>query len=273
MLARVPLKELFPSATKVNLVPDDQFGCVPVQRLSLSARYLRPAGTVSVQSDPILLLLRSSVLNVVLANVNSEMPPLSELPLRDKVFRTADDQVKGSCPMRLDENAKRLTSAGICDQLAGIVPPISLLEMEMVCRLPIGLLVDPHCGSGATMLEEDPINVSRLVIAAHSGSVPPIGLLLMSRVVRVLQPLTTVGSGLVMELLCRPRYVSSVEVGHWGRGPPRPLLEMVSEVSFGIEVHAEGNVAPAKLALMMPMDVMLARLFQVVGRGPVMGVL
>lgn len=59
MRARVPLNELFRNDTKVKFVADAQLGCVPSQRLLLSSRYLRLLGTISVQLDPILLLLTS----------------------------------------------------------------------------------------------------------------------------------------------------------------------------------------------------------------------
>lgn len=99
------------------------------------------------------------------------------------------------------------------------------------------------------------------------------GLLLRSRVLRVLQPLITVWSGLVMELPCRPRYVRSVAFGHWGRGLQRLLSATFSKVRFGMEVHVAGSVAPAKFALAMLMVVMLKRPFQLEGSGPVKGVL
>lgn len=84
------------------------------------------------------------------------MSPLSELLLRASEMSTDEVQLNGICPVRPADNALRLMSCGIRAQLAGIVLPITLLEMEMTCTLIIGLLTDPHSGRGPTILEEKP---------------------------------------------------------------------------------------------------------------------
>jgi hypothetical protein len=87
-----------------------------------------------------------------------------------------------------------------------------------------------------------------------------------------LHPVTFAGSGPVIELLGRLRYVRGVLLGHWGSGPPRPQLEMRSEVNVAPEAHVGGSAAPEKFAPATAI-VVLIRLLQESGSGPVIGVL
>jgi hypothetical protein len=63
-----------------------------------------------------------------------------------------------------------------------------------------------------------------------------------------LHPVTFAGSGPVIELLGRLRYVRGVLLGHWGSGPPRPLLEMRSAARLAKVAQDAGSDAPLKLA-------------------------
>jgi hypothetical protein len=78
----------------------------------------------------------------------------------------------------------------------------------------MGLLADPHCGSGPMMPQEVQAKDVNRVIAPHSGSTLLMGLLLRSKCVRRLHPITEVGSGPMMELRVNRRSVSGVDEAH-----------------------------------------------------------
>jgi hypothetical protein len=162
-------------------VAEAQLGCGPAQRLSLSRRVLRAGGTVKLQLGPMRLLLRSSVAKLLLLNVRPVKLPDKELPRRDKDVRNVEDHVSGSWPTILDEDASSVVRVDISPQLIGILSLMKLLAMEIVRRLLMGLLPDPHGGRGPTMPQEEPRNVAKLVMGDQGGSVLLMGLPLRSR--------------------------------------------------------------------------------------------
>jgi hypothetical protein len=81
-----------------------------------------------------------------------------------------------------------------------------------------------------------------------------------------------VGSGPVMALRGRLRNVRAVLLGHWGSGPPRPLLKILSVARLANDVQDVGNVVPPRLAPVRLIDVTLERLPHSDGSGPVIGV-
>jgi hypothetical protein len=181
MLARLPVNALPARSTVVRMEADAQLGWGPVQRLSLSRRVLRAAGTVKLQLGPMRLLLRSSATKPELLNVRPVKLPDKELPCSDKDVRDVEDHVSGSWPTILDEDASSVVRVGICHQLLGMLPLMRLPSMEIDQRLLMGLLPDPHCGSGPTMPQEEPRNVAKLVMGDQGGSALLMGLLLRSR--------------------------------------------------------------------------------------------
>jgi hypothetical protein len=131
MLPRVPVNALPARSTVVRLVAEAQLGWGPAQRLSLSRRVLRAGGTVKLQLGPMRWLLRSSVAKLELLNVRPVKLPDKELPCSDKDVRDVEDQVSGSWPTILDEDASSVVRVGISPQLLGMLPLMQFPLMEI----------------------------------------------------------------------------------------------------------------------------------------------
>lgn len=183
MRARLPLNALPPMSTVDKLVAEPQLGWTPVHWLSLSFSMLSIDGTVKLQAGPMRLVLRSMLERLVLENVRVAMFPVMALPLNEIPCNDVEVHVRGSCPVMLEDAAYKYARAAICPHVVGIELPIMLLEMEMVRRLPIGVLPEPHDGSGPMRLHDEQLNDVKLA-SCHDGIVLLMGLLLRSSVTR-----------------------------------------------------------------------------------------